>query len=237
MRRGILIQARMSSSRFPGKMLKNIDGIPLVDFIYKRCAVSKRPDIIAVITSDHSSDDILYDHCVKKNIPVYRGSLENVLSRYIEASIFFKLDLICRVCGDSPLVDTELIDKMFDLMGEGQFDYIAPLKDRCIAGLDSEVMTLSALKKSLQMCTKAEELEHVTLVIKCNRNDFNIFKFDPILGLEVLKIGISLTVDLPRDLIFCNEIIKRINKGALFTSKDILSLISSDLNLQNELTS
>ena len=110
-KKGILIQSRLSSSRLPKKMLMDIGGYKLVEFVYKRAILSTQSDMVAIITSTHRSDDELYEFCKAKNIPVFRGSLDNVLERYIEASDFFELDIVVRVCGDSPFVDVDYIDE------------------------------------------------------------------------------------------------------------------------------
>ena len=86
MNNAILIQARLSSSRFPKKMLENIGGITLMEYVYKRCKNSMRADRVIVITSNNKTDDELYRLCLDKNILVFRGDLENVLKRYIDAT-------------------------------------------------------------------------------------------------------------------------------------------------------
>lgn len=165
MKKAILIQARLSSSRFPKKMLNLISGIPLVEYVFKRCSISSKADIVSVITSDDKSDDELFDYCVSRKIQVYRGTLYNVLNRYIKAAEFYNSDIICRVSGDSPFVDVELIDRMFQIIENEKLDYLAPDKSKCIAGLDSEVITLNALKKSINISLSDYELEHVTVYI------------------------------------------------------------------------
>jgi len=105
----IIIQARMSSSRFPGKMMARLGDIPLIDFIYKRCCESSIKNIL-VATSDHKSDDILYNHCRGRGIPIMRGNLHNVLKRYIQAGELLNARYIIRVCGDTPFVDISLAD-------------------------------------------------------------------------------------------------------------------------------
>lgn len=225
MKKGILIQARMSSRRFPGKMLGLINGVALIDFVYKRCLRSGRSDVVAVITSTHQSDDDLYIHCEKENIPVWRGSLSNVLSRYIESAKFFDLGVICRVCGDSPLVDTEIIDEMLQIREEERLDYVTLNKDNCLAGLDSEVFTVDALKRLANNHLSEEELEHVTLGIKNNTPSFKTKFINKDLRPFALK-DVSLTVDSPGDLLLCNEIVKfLVWDNYNFSSSDILKIL------------
>jgi spore coat polysaccharide biosynthesis protein SpsF (cytidylyltransferase family) len=228
--KAIFIQARLSSKRFPGKMLNSIGGIPLVKFVYERCKKSSLSDIIAVITSKHESDDSLVSYCKSCKITVFRGPLDNVLERYILAAEHYSADLICRVCGDSPFVDTELLDRMFELIEREKFDYVAPDKKHCIAGLDSEMITLSALKRSFKLHTSIEELEHTTLFIRNNLKDFASLILDPDLRPPALN-NVSLTIDYPEDLIFCNKIFDQIDHDFSFTSKDILDLLVKDIPL------
>lgn len=228
--KAIFIQARLSSKRFPGKMLDLIGGIPLVQFVYKRCKRSSLADMVAVITSNNKSDDQLADYCRSCHMEVFRGPLDNVLSRYILAAEHYYAKTICRVCGDSPFVDTELIDHMFRLMENEVFDYMAPDKNNCIAGLDSEIVTLSSLKRSLQFSAKDKDLEHVTSIIRERPKDFR----SSILNIDLkprLLNGVSLTVDYPEDLVFCNKICDSIAADFLFKSADILDLLVNDSDL------
>lgn len=220
----ILIQARSSSKRFPGKMLSPIvDNIPLVEFVYKRTSLSKRANAVAVVTSTHETDDELFAYCANHGIEVFRGSLANVLDRYIKAAEFFKADVICRVCGDSPFVDVELIDRMLKIQAEEGLDYVAPDKSTCIAGLDSEVVTLSALRRSVKEAT-AEEAEHVTLFLKNNKEKFKTKFIDA--GMRPAGMAdASLTVDYPKDLEYCGKVARLLGKGYDFQTKDIFGLL------------
>ncbi len=222
--KALLIQARSSSRRFPGKMLTPItDETPLIEYVYRRSSASKESDIVAVITSDDNSDDGLFAYCIKHNIKVFRGPLDNVLDRYIKAAEFFKASVICRVCGDSPFVDIELIDKMFNILAEEGLDYIAPDKGTCIAGLDSEVVTLSALRRIAEGAS-AEESEHVTLFLKNNKKKFKT-KF---LDAEMRPPGISdisLVVDYPKDMELCNKIAGYLGFRYDFRTRDIFDFL------------
>ncbi|HET7361377.1 MAG TPA: hypothetical protein VFI78_05530, partial [Salinimicrobium sp.] len=106
---GILVQARMSSSRLPGKSLRLIGENPLIWYVVQRMRLLNLP--VIVCTSVHPSDDVLCDYLKTQDIPFYRGSLENVLQRYIQAAEKFGIEHIVRVTGDNPLVDIELLEK------------------------------------------------------------------------------------------------------------------------------
>src|SRR5574344_61029 len=113
MKKAILIQATLSSTRFPNKVMCELNSYSLIEYIYTRCKQTKIANQVIVITSIDSTDDPLYNLCIQKQISVFRGNLHDVLYRYIDAAEFHKIDVICRVCGDSPFVDIEAIDKMF----------------------------------------------------------------------------------------------------------------------------
>ena len=228
MKKSILIQSRLSSQRFPKKMMEELGGIPLAEFVYRRCATSKKTDLTAILTSDNDSDNELFDYCVSRDIPVFRGSLDNVLERYVRAAEFYGSSLICRVCGDSPFVDIELADSMFELLEKGELDYISPDKRSCVAGLDSETVTLDALKRSLAASASRDEFEHVTLHIKNNAKNFRTRYVKADLSPDGLD-GASLTVDYPKDLALCNRILKKAGNGFSFRSADILDILKKEI--------
>lgn len=232
-KKAILIQARLSSKRFPGKVLKKIAGMPLIEYIYKRCLHARLADEVIILTSVDKRDDRLSKFCRVKNIPVFRGDLNNVLRRYIRAASENNVGIICRVCADSPFVDIRLIDKMFKAVEREGLDYFSVNKEKCISGLDSEVVTLEALRKIQGNKPSREELEHVTLYIKNRRNQFKVRFRD-----ERLKPGFlaqeSLTVDYPKDLVFCNKIARRLNGRRNFTSSDIFDILKRNKSLSHQ---
>jgi spore coat polysaccharide biosynthesis protein SpsF (cytidylyltransferase family) len=208
MNKAILIQARMSSCRFPNKMMAKIDGVPLIQFVYNNCTESSQAGIVAVVTSIESSDDVLSDYCKDNNIPVYRGSLNNVLERYINAAKHFNCSLVGRVCGDSPFVDIENLDNMFALAISSDLDYVR--HEQSIAGLLSEIVSFSALEKVQKLTTKEEDLEHVTVYILNHENDFKVD-----IKRTKVKSNSTYTIDYRRDLDFCNNFLKENNKNSL----------------------
>ena len=230
MKKAILIQARLSSERFPGKMLKKIGEYTLVEYVYNRCLQSKNTDEVAILTSNQFSDDLLVQCCLDRGIQFFRGSLDNVLERYINGAESLGCDVICRVCGDSPFVDVEKIDEMFNIMENGKInDYISITG--IIPGFLSEVFKTSALKKSLNSTFDMNDLEHVTRYIRNNLNSFNITFLKA--GMAERKLDdIQLTIDYPKDLELANEILKFGRFcGFQFSSQDIIDILKSKINL------
>ncbi len=222
MRKVILIQARLSSSRFPKKMLHQLNGISLIEYVYNRCKQSNRADDVVVITSIEKSDDELFELCKSKNIAVYRGDLNNVLKRYIGASEFFDVDVICRVCGDSPFVDIEAIDKMFL-----QFNDVATLDymqtKNTLNGFMSEVFTLNLLKKIYNADLSVEDKEHVTKYLRDNMSNFNTKEL--ILDLRPEELAkFTLTIDYLDDIFIAEKIIRHLINYE-FKSNDIIEIL------------
>jgi len=222
MKKIILIQSRLSSSRFPKKMISKITkNITLVEYVYNRSKVSKEADNVVIITSNENSDDELYNLCLQKNIPIFRGDLNNVLSRYIKAGEYYNSSTICRVCGDSPFVDVNLIDKMFINMKSEELEYIT-IKN-CLNGFVSEIIDLKTLKNISKITNKQDDLEHVTKYIVDNITKFKHKMIDSNLRPNDLK-NITLTVDYESDLNLTKKVISYLN-GFDFTSNNIIDIL------------
>jgi spore coat polysaccharide biosynthesis protein SpsF (cytidylyltransferase family) len=229
-KKDILIQARLSSSRFPQKMLANLEDYKLVEYVYKRCKQSKVADNVMIITSIEKSDDELYNFCLKQNIPIFRGDLNNVLKRYLNASQKYNIDIVCRVCGDSPFVDVDAIDKMFKDIEKKQLDYIHTTN--ILNGFMSEVFTLALLKKVYSMPLTLEDKEHVTKYIRDNISEYKTSELD--LNLKDKKLEkYTLTIDYTKDLEIANLIAKRLGRFD-FKSNDVINILK-DMEDENEL--
>lgn len=230
-KRAVLIQARMSSVRFHGKMLEKIGNVPLIEYVYKRCLHSKNADVVAVLTSNEKGDDELYSYCQKEQIPVFRGSLNNVLHRYVEGAKQYGCEIVCRVCGDSPFVDIKKIDEMFELLVNEGLDYIR-FESR-VGGFLSEVVTLSALVKVLNATKQKEDLEHVTRYILNNNHEFSSKTIGAELHNNLKKSleGIHLTIDYKSDLELANCIINKGLRDFEFSSSDVMGIIDRDIDL------
>ena len=160
---GIIIQARMSSTRFYGKVMKPLSGKEVLWHIIERCKKSKLADRVIVATSVDLSDDIIYDYCKKNTIEVFRGNLLNVLQRYYECAKTYNLDNIVRVTADCPLVDPAIIDGSIKLFLDNKVDYVSNSLERIFPrGLDCEIFSFSALGNAFNNAKNKEEKEHVT---------------------------------------------------------------------------
>ena len=119
----IIIQARMGSTRLPGKVLMTVLDKPLLGYLIERLSRAKLVDEIVIATTENSLDDVIEKFCINSKISCYRGSEDNVLSRYYDASIRFKANYVVRICSDSPLVDPIILDRMIQSFFNNECDY------------------------------------------------------------------------------------------------------------------
>ncbi|RJG49017.1 cytidylyltransferase domain-containing protein [Motilimonas pumila] len=158
-----IIQARMSSSRLPGKVLKPLHGQPMLGFQLSRVKQSKQVNKWVVATSTESSDQPIVDFCKTHNIEVFRGSLENVLQRFYLCAKEFRAQHVVRLTGDCPLTDPSIVDQVIELHLKHKADYSSNCHPATFAdGFDVEIMTISALTQAYQKASTAQQKEHVT---------------------------------------------------------------------------
>lgn len=160
-----IVQARMSSTRLPGKVLLEAAGRPLILHMLERVSRCRTLTGLWVATSTEPSDDPLRDAVADAGFPVFRGSLDNVLSRFWEVGRRTRADVIVRLTGDCPLHDPAVIDRVvsFYLEATGRWDYVSNvLPPTYPDGLDTELFTFSVLDKAYRQAESAFQLEHVT---------------------------------------------------------------------------
>ena len=164
------MQARMSSTRLPGKVLKEVSGTPLLAYELARLKRSELIDTLVVATSDEPLDDAIAALCVSVGVECFRGSLDDVLSRYIGcANLHPDHDVIVRVTGDCPLIDAMVVDQTINFFIEGGYDYASnvPTNEETFPdGMDCEVFTRAALMEAGEKATLASEHEHPNAYIR-----------------------------------------------------------------------
>lgn len=193
---GIIIQARMGSTRLPGKVLKKIGGKTLLEHIIFRLEKLDTDTKVVIATSDLEKDDILENVCVENNICYFRGSESNVLQRYYNCAKENSFKHIVRLTGDNPFVDIEELDKLIDLHISSNADY-----SRSFAvlpkGVGSEIFTFNTLELSYEYGKSPNHLEHVNEYIEENESKFKISELQ--VKEEINRPNISLTVDTQDD--------------------------------------
>ncbi|MBN9004588.1 MAG: glycosyltransferase family protein [Rhizobiales bacterium] len=220
-----ILQARMTSTRLPGKVLKDLCGRPMIAHQLDRIRLSKRLDRIIVATSDQPSDGSIEEFCQAENVSCYRGSLNNVLDRLYQASqMFGPPDHVVRLTADCPLADWAIIDSCVDLHLTSGADYTSNAVVRTFPdGLDVEVIKTDALTTANREAATTFDREHVTPFIYNNPTIFRIevLRQDP--NLELLR----WTVDTPEDFEFVEHIYRaQIAAGYAFKQQDILDFLN-----------
>ena len=143
----ILVQARMSSTRLPGKVMKLIKGEPMIGVLLGRLKKVKNADQIIVSTSTDKKNDVLVEYLKSKKIAFFRGSEEDVLDRYYKSAIKFNGEIIVRITADCPLVDPALITDLINFARKSEKDYCSNIIPPTYPdGQDIEVFTFKALK-------------------------------------------------------------------------------------------
>ena len=161
------IEARMTSSRLPGKVLMEaIDGISMLEFMIQRVKKSNLIDDIVVATTVNSEDDPIIELCNKLKINYHRGSENDVLSRVLKAHIENSSDIIVELTGDCPLIDYKIIDEIIQVYLDNNYDYVSNSHVRSFPmGLDVQVFSTKLLKDIDKIALSEEDREHVSLYI------------------------------------------------------------------------
>ena len=216
-----IIQARMGSSRLPGKVLADVCGTPVLHCVVSRVRQARTLSLFAVATSDHSTDDVIEKFCQINVVPCFRGSQDDVLDRYYRAAKHFQANVIVRLTADCPLLDPAIIDKVVETFMTGKFDYCSNTQEPSYPdGLDTEVFTWNALERSWQEAHLPSEREHVSTYVTKNPG---LFRLGSVKHDEDLS-RLRWTVDEPQDLDLIREIYRYLPNKKTFRLDDLLAL-------------
>ena len=221
-----IIQARMGSSRFPGKVLTEIDGKPILEILISRIKPSKFVEQIVVATTVEKTDDILCDWLTNKGIEYFRGSERDVLDRFWQCAKLYSADVIVRITADDPLKDSEIIDEALGLLKKLDYvDYVSnTIKPTYPEGLDVEVFRFSALEKANAEATLDSEREHVTPYIWKNMVKFKLLNFEMIPNLSDWR----WTVDKPEDLEFVRSLLSLAGNDISIGYRDLIEIVNKN---------
>ena len=226
MKTSIILQARMGSSRLPGKVLKEINGITLLEFLLKQISYCKSIDEIIVATTTEKIDDVIFNKCKDLNVTVFRGSELNVLDRYYQCAKTYSIENIVRITADNPLIDPQIIDQVVEIYKKNQFDYVSNCEVRTFpSGTEVEVFSFSSLQRAKNEAADKYELEHVTPYI-INKEKFRIFCLKRDVNISHLR----WTVDRKEDLIFIQKIYEQFRKEPILL-EDILEILEKEPDL------
>jgi spore coat polysaccharide biosynthesis protein SpsF (cytidylyltransferase family) len=208
----IVTQARIGSSRFPEKILKLIDDKTLIEHHINRLLNVKDVDKVILATTNETGIDDLIDVLKEKNIEIYQGSTDNVLSRFYNSLKNNKPDYVVRVTSDCPLIDSHLIYQVIDFAIENNLDYGANvLKDDYPDGQDIEVFKYDALESAYRLAELNSDKEHVTPYIRRNSSycGGEVFKSDNFPNNSDFS-KIRMTVDEPEDLEAIKTLVEKV---------------------------
>ncbi len=222
-----IIQARMSSTRLPGKVLMSLAGIPVLEHVVSRIGCCKTVDQIVVATSIDISDDDIEAWCKKAKVNCFRGSLNDVLDRYYQAAKHYQAEAIVRITADCPAIDPTIVDEVVDVYLQGEFEFYG-LAGEFPDGLDCTVFSFSAIQRAWNESILPSEREHVGPYIEKNPEIFKsggLFKFQ---GMSHHR----WTLDEPNDYEFLQAIFTRLyKKDEPFLTKDILVALEKEPEL------
>ncbi len=232
MKTAAIIQARMTSTRLPGKVMKELVGKPMLAHIIERLNYSKKLDDVIIAMTANQRDDVINELAKKMNVNVFRGSEEDVLDRYYQTAKKYNVDIIVRITSDCSVIDPEVVDGAIGLFNKNQpgVDYVSNGIERTFPrGLDVEVFPFSVLEVAHKKAKKQYQREHVTPYIYQNAEPLE--KINPKFRILQYKNPIDysryrLTVDTTEDF----EVIKRIyealyKEGQIFLLKDIIKFL------------
>ncbi|MHB8510977.1 MAG: cytidylyltransferase domain-containing protein [Actinomycetota bacterium] len=213
-----IVQARMGSTRFPGKSLEDLNGAPLLLRVLERIARASRIDDLWVATTLEQQDDELAQAASETGYNVFRGSTDDVLDRYVQAARSARADLVVRNTADEPFVDPLLIDECIQALSGA--DYMSNnLVPTYPEGVDTEVVSIEALEIAWREATRASDREHVTPFIWRQPDRFRLASVE----VQPLHPDWRLTVDYPQDLEFARACYERLPDG--FVLNDVVELL------------
>ena len=226
-----IVQARMGSTRLPGKVLEPLAGKSMLAHILERMAACPLLDGLVVATTTLPEDDALVEESQRLGYPVYRGSSEDVLDRFYRAAKTFQARTIVRITADDPFKDPGLLTLMlrFWLETYPAWDYLSnTLEPTYPEGLDLEIFTFEALATAWEEAVHPADREHVTPYIWKRPHRFRLFSWKGPVNLAHLR----WTVDYPEDLAFARAVYTRLYPHTpLFTMEDILALLEAEPEL------
>lgn len=211
-----IVQARVGSTRLPGKVLKEMCGKTVLEHDVIRLKLIKNIDEIVIATTELDRDNKIVEECKKMNVKYFRGSEQNVLARYYYAAKENNADIVVRVTSDCPLIDPEVSSKIIEFYLENmdKYDYVSNTIDRTYPrGLDIEVFSFKALEKAFKEAIIERDKEHVTPYIWDNPDKFKLCQYRNDIDYSYLR----WTLDTEEDYLLISTVYKE-----LYGTKDIL---------------
>lgn len=225
-----VIAARMTSTRFPGKVLAQLGSRTVLDWVIGRVRQAKRLDEIIVATTRSASDDHVIEACRKLNLRSFRGSEMDVLGRFVEAAEYTNADWVFRINADNPFIDPTYLDRLVIEVEKELYDYVSYAlgngKPTILSSLGffAETVSRSCLIRAEELITDPFEREHVTFGIYQRPDSFRIKFLD--LPPFFDNPNLRFTLDTPNDLQLLDQIVRSINEPAFnLTAGDFVRMV------------
>ncbi len=223
-----IVQARINSTRLPGKVMFHVSGKPLLEFLIERIKKSKKLNDLIIATGTNSDDDEIETLCKDLNVKCFRGSDNDVLLRYNDAAKFVSADVIVRLTGDNVVIDPNLIDNAITFFLNHDYDYVStccPLPRTYPEGYTVEIFSKDTLQKLNDTALKPSDREHVTFSLWMEPNKYNVFRLD----LETDLSHYRLTMDYPSDFKVIRSLFEELYpKKPDFTLEDVISWLDKN---------
>lgn len=227
-----IIQARCGSTRFPNKVFADINGKPLLWHVVNRLKYSDLIDEIIVATTVNAKDDVIETWCKNENVKCFRGSEDDVLDRYYQASLAFPSDYVVRVTADDPFKEPGVIDQVIGKLINENLDLVTNnFPPSFPEGLDCEAFTFEILRTMALNATDPFEREHVTQYVYRNPDRFKIGNVSSDIPLSHLR----WTIDNTEDYLMVKEIYNKRNKNSndILLMDEILSILKENPDIAN----
>lgn len=202
-----IIQARMGSTRLPGKSLVLLDGKPVLGWVLDHAEAIPGVDRVVVATTTCREDDVIADYCRRRDVWAFRGSENDVLNRYYRCASEFQADSVVRITGDCPFLNPVASGDVLNVFREGDYDYASNIYPRVVPdGFDTEVVSMAALEKCWQKAETSFDREHVTTYIVNHPDQFRIGQ---VAYSARWRFGmLKMSIDTPGDLAFFTQLSK-----------------------------
>jgi spore coat polysaccharide biosynthesis protein SpsF len=223
-----IIQARMGSTRLPGKVLKDLAGETVLARVVARVRRCRQIGQVVIATTREPEDEAIVDECRRLSVRVFRGEVHDVLDRYYQAAKEEKADAIVRITSDCPLIEPEITDATIRGFFDSRPDYASNVLERTYPrGLDTEIMTWDALTRSWRGARQPHQREHVTPYIYENAGQFTLLSIKG----DIDYSSHRWTLDQPEDLAFLRAVYERMGDDGGFSWRDVLALLEREPGL------
>jgi spore coat polysaccharide biosynthesis protein SpsF (cytidylyltransferase family) len=217
----LFIQARLNSERLPRKVLKKLNGKYLLEYLIER--IKKISNLnFTIATSSKATDDPIFEYCSRNKISCFRGPLEDVSKRMLDAATYFKADYFIRISGDSPLIDVDIINQAINIFENGNFDLVTNIYPRSFpVGQSVEAIRTKSYKRAYKKMNTLEHFEHVTKYYYENSSDFKIKNFKNNLDYSSYRLVVDSNEDFKR----MSNIINRMKRSHhTYTVEDLIKI-------------